>query len=157
MVYMSKNLGYTPVGNTIFYVTVENSKTVNMGTVLFYDDSDPASPNYLSYDVDGAQHRPIPHFGSTPQSGSTYVSPNFRLYNRSLMPPSAGGPVLPPARVAYEFEIKLDAVTGPGTYICKGTAASTIRISMRSTGGSPLHTWSTIGTGGHRNRYHHVC
>jgi len=142
MIYMTYTFGYTPAGNTSFNVTVENGKTVNIGTVLFYDDSDPASPNYLSYDVDGAQHRRRPQFGST------YVSPNFRLYNRSVLPQGVGGPLKPQDRVAYEFEIKLDAVIGPGTYICTGTAASTIRISMRSTGGSPLHTWSTMGADG---------
>lgn len=137
--------GYTPVVNRFVKVTVGTGETADAGTIAFYVDSDPATPNYISYNMDGVVYT------RKNTVGITYDSPKFRLftYNSGYSTTMVGTRV---SVIGDQLELILDEVTGPGTYVCKGTAGSAIRITRRDYTmygySQTAKTWSSIGEGG---------
>jgi len=138
--------GYTPVISRSVKVTVPAGETVTGVTIAFYVDSDPGTPNYISYNQDGTvYHRKA-------KVGIDYASPKFRLFTSNSGGSSSGFDT----RISViidQLELILDDVTGPGTYVCKGTTGSTIRVTKRDFAGisgysRTARTWTTIGTGG---------
>ncbi|WEK37832.1 MAG: carboxypeptidase regulatory-like domain-containing protein [Candidatus Pseudobacter hemicellulosilyticus] len=143
---MSKSIGYLSDVDVPFTVTVKRDQSLNVGRINFFADSDPQSPNYISYEFDGTTHL------RKTSVGSKYNSPDLHMFNtssyNSITIPS--GPKKPEPVIMHSLEILLDEVNGPGTYICKGASKSQVRLSMRTVFSryAPLLTWSSAGSGG---------
>ncbi|GAA4326874.1 hypothetical protein GCM10023149_29960 [Mucilaginibacter gynuensis] len=142
-------LGYTPVSGTKFEVTVADGERVDAGSFLFYDDADPGSPNFITYEMDGRKH----FRGKT--VGANYTSPNLNLwtYDTWISVSLGGGPLGGNSSKSYQMDrldIKLDDVKGAGTYPVMGTVQSVIRyttFARLSTGRPSSYNMIWAGTG----------
>jgi len=77
------------------------------------------------------------------ETNANYSSPNFSTSGRSLI-----GKFQDNGSYYLTLSITLDAVTGPGTYVCKETSASSITYSMSSSGLMISRKWSSANAGG---------
>jgi len=125
-------------------VTVTAGHDTQMGALLLYPSSGSNSLNYLSYNVDGN-----PGALKTTYS-CAYVGPNLIISARTTEYRQNASSLIVQV-VVNQLDLILDNVNGVGSYNCKGTSSSTIKLSNRQTspfGVSPLYTWSINNTGG---------
>jgi len=104
-------------------ISVRANKNTDLGTLTLVTDS-------ISCKVNG-----------TAMSRNAQASYNSPTFSTSVIGSSLS--------YTYQLNIHLDAVTGPGTYVCKGTATSYINYSTKSWGTPPIsRNWSSANAGG---------
>lgn len=105
-----KSPGFTPANASSFNVTINNGQTLDVKTILFYDNSDPAIPNYISYTVNGIRTLR----GTT--VGASYTSPNLLIYTytQAFVTVANSNTI---NDIVDRLDINLDNITGSGTYI----------------------------------------
>ncbi|RYZ48594.1 MAG: carboxypeptidase regulatory-like domain-containing protein, partial [Sphingobacteriales bacterium] len=102
---------YTPVNNAGFELTISDGQVSNVGEIAFYDNTDPASPNYITYEIDGLKNIRKRFVGAA------YGVPYFSLftYDKGFTQSTNSGSIGQYVETD-RLDISLDEVNGTGTY-----------------------------------------
>ncbi|MVN21606.1 hypothetical protein [Mucilaginibacter arboris] len=134
IIHFTVNAGYkVPADST---VTITAGKTTALGTLTFTP-----TPVYSisSYKANGTVQ-------NTYSARINYTSPNLSITVYGIIAYNSGFDY---TDAFCPLNINLNAVTGPGTYVCKETPASSITYQINPQAGQgPGRGWSSINDGG---------